>query len=236
VEFQFPVVAGFVEVKVSVPPGTVDLDYERYAALARRSPLAWLEGMNLRGRRVLHAGCGSGVTTVGLTRWFESVTGTDYNPGLIEVARRRHPHPRIRYLPVDFVEFEDAAGFDLVFVYMTMHEVDDLEKAMVNVKRLTRPGGRVVIVDRIVEHRWASHTHAFADAVTNLLPDIVARGACDAAWLFRYRTNGERMAHLAGDGHLTRWEFVRRFGPYFPGAKLTVRGLDRAVYWTKPAS
>ena len=217
-------------------PESPDPDYERFAKLASPSPLDWLDGLDLHGGRVLHAGCGSGATTIGLTKWFDEIVATDYTEALIAKARSAHPHSKIEYLNVSFVNYSDSTSFDLIFIYMTLHDLvgDEFGKALNNVKKLVRPGGTIVIVDRIVDRPWLSYLQCFADAITNLPGDVARLGAKDALWLLRYRVRPSRMAHQACDVHLTGDEFLRCYRSAFPGSVFRSKAHDRAVIWRKP--
>ncbi len=57
----------------------------------RRALMSWLP-TDLRGRRVLDAGCGTGLLAVQAARRGASVTAIDLSPTLIALARERLPH------------------------------------------------------------------------------------------------------------------------------------------------
>jgi magnesium-protoporphyrin O-methyltransferase len=62
---------------------------------------------DLRGARVLDAGCGAGPMSVALAERGAEVVGVDISPALLDVARRRTPEallPRIRYLAGDMLD------------------------------------------------------------------------------------------------------------------------------------
>jgi magnesium-protoporphyrin O-methyltransferase len=66
----------------------------------RRTLMSWLP-TDLRGRRVLDAGCGTGALAVEAARRGAQVVGIDISPKLIEVARDRMPH----FLGTGSIEF-----------------------------------------------------------------------------------------------------------------------------------
>jgi magnesium-protoporphyrin O-methyltransferase len=57
----------------------------------RRTLMSWLP-TDLRGRRVLDAGCGTGALAVEVARRGAQVTAIDLSPTLVELARERQPH------------------------------------------------------------------------------------------------------------------------------------------------
>lgn len=57
----------------------------------RRALLSWLP-TDLRGRRVLDAGCGTGALAVEVARRGAHVIAVDLSPTLIQLARERQPH------------------------------------------------------------------------------------------------------------------------------------------------
>jgi magnesium-protoporphyrin O-methyltransferase len=57
----------------------------------RRALLSWLP-TDLRGQRVLDAGCGTGALAVEVARRGAHVIAVDLSPTLIELARERQPH------------------------------------------------------------------------------------------------------------------------------------------------
>jgi magnesium-protoporphyrin O-methyltransferase len=57
----------------------------------RRTLMSWLP-TDLRGRRVLDAGCGTGALAVEVARRGAAVTAIDLSPTLVGLARERQPH------------------------------------------------------------------------------------------------------------------------------------------------
>ncbi len=78
------------DVPVSGIRATVRAGRERMRAVL----LAWLPG-DLRGRRILDAGCGTGVLASLLAERGAEVLAVDLSPTLIGIARERHAAPRV---------------------------------------------------------------------------------------------------------------------------------------------
>jgi ubiquinone/menaquinone biosynthesis C-methylase UbiE len=54
-------------------------------------PVLWSFTGDVRGRKVLDAGCGTGYLSAKLAEHFARVTGVDFSDGMIATARAAHP-------------------------------------------------------------------------------------------------------------------------------------------------
>ena len=129
--------------------------------------------------RALDSGTGSGALAFALAPYVREVVGVDIVPELLEQARKRAE----RFPNVSFVEGDSTrlpfeyASFDLAGTLRTLHHIARPELAMAELVRVTRPGGRVLVVDQIApvdplaafelnrfeRARDPSHTRALAD-------------------------------------------------------------------------
>lgn len=116
---------------------------------------------DVRGRRVADVGCGTGR----MTRFFAAagareVVGVDFSPSTVVSAReesqRVAPGAKVEFAVGDVVAGLDSLGvgsFDDAVVLgcfsVACRDLGSLEKAMKNVARIVRPGGRVLIMEPI---------------------------------------------------------------------------------------
>ena len=108
------------------------------------------------GARVAEIGCGTGWFTFELEKTVRPrgiVYALDMQPAMLQILRaKRENWERILTLPCSQNEFElDDAEVDIVFHANTLHECIDPEVHLQEVKRVLKPGGRLVIV----EWHWA---------------------------------------------------------------------------------
>ncbi|MBD3222001.1 metalloregulator ArsR/SmtB family transcription factor [bacterium] len=103
------------------------------------------------GLRVLDVGTGSGALLPLLAGAGARVTAVDHSAGLLARATRRSRdagHPGIAFAQADVrdLPFVDG-GFDAAYSSMVLHHLRRPDAAIVELARVVRPGGRVVIVE-----------------------------------------------------------------------------------------
>lgn len=115
---------------------------------ARDAPFWWhnlpafLDLLPPPGRRTLDVGCGEGRLTRRLEALGHRVLGIDGAPTMAAAAAT-HPD-RVPVAVADAARLPFASGrFDLVVLFMVLHDVDDMEEAVAEAARVTSSGGRV---------------------------------------------------------------------------------------------
>ena len=99
------------------------------------------------GQHVLDVACGTGVLACEAARRVTPggrVTGLDRNPGMLEIARRKDPTVDWREGLAEALPFADAA-FDAVVCQFGLMFFDDRAKALAEMWRVLKPGGRLVV-------------------------------------------------------------------------------------------
>lgn len=107
------------------------------------------------GQRILDLAAGTGASSVALARSGATVVAADFSPGMIAEGQRRYGPAAagggIRNL--SFVEADATAlpfgdaEFDTVTMSFGLRNVNDPQKALRELLRVTKPGGRLVICE-----------------------------------------------------------------------------------------
>jgi len=108
----------------------------RAAELARVGP----------GSRALDVATGTGDLAIELARRGAEVTGSDFAPAMLEIARRKAPGLRFEEGDALELAYPDSS-FDAVTVGFGARNFGDLDRGLAEMARVTRPGGRVVVLE-----------------------------------------------------------------------------------------
>jgi SAM-dependent methyltransferase len=152
---------------------------------ARRfaSPLSWIEPLR-DDMIVLDVACGAGHASEQAAPYVRQVVGIDLTPALLEVGAAR-----LRDAGIDNVLLQQGdatalpfldASFDIVVCRSSLHHFPDPARAVAEMARVCRPGGRVVVSDMIAPSAAvrdafdALHRHIDPSHVHVLLEDEIA--------------------------------------------------------------
>ena len=109
---------------------------ERAADLAQVGP----------GSVALDVATGTGDLAVELARRGAEVTGMDFAPAMLEIARRKAPG--LRFEEGDALRLaQPDSSFDAVTVGFGARNFSDLDRGLSEMARVTKPGGRVVVLE-----------------------------------------------------------------------------------------
>jgi ArsR family transcriptional regulator len=123
-----------------------------------RSWAAWSRalGLLLPKLSVADLGCGEGYLTIEAARWASRVIAVDRSAVVLEraraLARRRHvsnvtwKRGELERLPVA------DAQVDIALLSQALHHAQDPARAVAEAARITRPGGRVLVLDLRTHH------------------------------------------------------------------------------------
>jgi demethylmenaquinone methyltransferase/2-methoxy-6-polyprenyl-1,4-benzoquinol methylase len=116
------------------------------AGLDRRWRRLTAEAVVRDGDDVLDACCGTGDLALACARLGGRVTGLDFSEAMLERARRKDQG--IEWIRGDLLAlpFGDAS-FDAATVGFGVRNVEDIERAFVELRRVLRPGGRIGILE-----------------------------------------------------------------------------------------
>jgi ubiquinone/menaquinone biosynthesis C-methylase UbiE len=109
--------------------------------------------------RVLDLGCGTGVLAGRLAESGYEVTGADPSAGMLGEMRRRFPGVRAVEASGTDLPFADGE-FDLSLSVATMHHIagpGDVQRALGEMARVVRPGGKVLVWDHNPRNPYWPH-------------------------------------------------------------------------------
>src|SRR6185437_12217748 len=138
---------------------------ERAAELANVGP----------GSTALDVATGTGDLAIELARRGAEVTGTDFAPAMLEIARRKAPG--LRFEEGDALNLTYPHGsFDAATVGFGARNFADLDRGLAEMARVVRPGGRVVVLEITTPQRPPLSTFyaAWFDRVVPLLGKLAA--------------------------------------------------------------
>ncbi len=175
----------------SLPPDGVESMFDRIAPVYDAMNHAMTAGLDRRwrrltaeavvapGDRVLDACCGTGDLALASLRLLGSgkVTGLDFSEAMLERARRKSSD--IDWIRGDLLRlpFQDGA-FDAVTVGFGVRNVEDLDRALRELRRVLKPGGRLAILEIVRPHGpLALFFRAWFDGLVPLAGKVLPGGA-----------------------------------------------------------
>ncbi len=185
------------------------LQEERAPAVAER--VRRLIGPFTGSERALDSGCGTGAFALALAPFVREVIGVDTNLDFLEAARGIAPE-NVSFLEADAtaLPFEYGA-FDIAGCMRLLHHVRRPELAVSELARVTRPGGRILVMDQLgsVDPLRSIEQDRFErlrdPGHQRLLPEADIRGFLEAndlvlvvSEVVRDRVDLERYLDLAG--------------------------------------
>jgi len=123
------------------------------------------------GERVLDVAAGTGVSTAELARSGAFCVAADFSLGMLRAgARRRLPRVAADALRLPFPD----ASFDAVTISFGLRNVVDPDRALRELARVTRPGGRLVVCE-FAAPTWRPFRVIYRRYLMRALPAVAAR-------------------------------------------------------------
>lgn len=98
------------------------------------------------GERILDIAAGTGTSSAAIARSGADVVALDFSPGMISVGRQKHP--QLEFVEGDATALPFADGeFDAVTISFGLRNVKESRKALAEMFRVLKPGGRLVICE-----------------------------------------------------------------------------------------
>ncbi len=127
------------------------------------------------GENVLDLAAGTGTSTQPFQRAGANVIATDFSLGMLRVGK--NDLPEIRFVAGDATKlpFKDDA-FDAVTISFGLRNVVDIDAALNELRRVTRPQGRLVICE-FSHPTWAPWRRVYSEYLMRALPAVARKAA-----------------------------------------------------------
>ena len=128
------------------------------------------------GETILDVAAGTGTSSASLARNGASVVAADFSEGMIEVGRRRQAgNPFVRFVQADATALPfDDDSFDAVTISFGLRNTADPLHCLSELRRVTVPGGRVVVCEFSVPTNGAFRA-VYRDYLMRALPPMARR-------------------------------------------------------------
>ena len=127
------------------------------------------------GERVLDLAAGTGTSSLPFLQAGASVVACDFSLGMLEVGRARNPGLDFIAGDATRLPFRDGA-FDAVTVSFGLRNVEDTTGALRELRRVTKPGGRLLVCE-FSHPRFAPFRTVYLEYLMRALPAIANKVA-----------------------------------------------------------
>ena len=120
-------------------------------------------------RRSLDIGCGFGLFAFKLANISEHVDALDVESSVLREALTLHYVPNIAYQQADFLEADlPKSSYDVIVSVASIHHMD-LELALIKMKELLQPSGRLLILGLYKEETFLDYLYSAISVPVNLI-------------------------------------------------------------------
>ena len=147
----------------------------------RRWRRAVRDALALRpGDRVLDLAAGTATSSAALAAAGAGVVGCDFSLGMLQVGARAG-HCGVDLVAGDALRLPFAdASFDAVTISFGLRNTADVDRALVEMLRVTRPGGRLVVCE-FSHPTWSPFRTVYVEYLMRALPAVARRVSSDPA-------------------------------------------------------
>ncbi|HEX6888977.1 MAG TPA: demethylmenaquinone methyltransferase [Candidatus Nanopelagicales bacterium] len=125
------------------------------------------------GQRVLDLAAGTGTSSLPFQRAGAAVVSSDFSLGMLTEGRRRMPQLPFVAGDATALPFADDA-FDAVTISFGLRNVVDVDAALAEMHRVTKPGGRLLVCE-FSHATWGPFRTVYEEYLMRALPAIATR-------------------------------------------------------------
>jgi demethylmenaquinone methyltransferase / 2-methoxy-6-polyprenyl-1,4-benzoquinol methylase len=139
------------------------------------------DALDLRaGDRVLDLAAGTATSSAALAETGARVVGCDFSLGMLQVGARAG-HRGVDLVAGDALRLPFAdASFDAVTISFGLRNTADADRALAELLRVTRPGGRLVVCE-FSHPTWSPFRTVYVEYLMRALPTVARRVSSDPA-------------------------------------------------------
>ena len=127
------------------------------------------------GMQILDLAAGPGSSSEPLHKAGATVFATDFSEGMLAVGRKSRPY--LNFSKADALNLPFEAGmFDVVTISYGLRNTADFDKALVEARRVTKSGGRMVVVE-FSHPTWSPFRTIYTKYLMRLLPAMAKKPA-----------------------------------------------------------
>lgn len=161
------------------------------------------------GMRILDLAAGTGASAEPLFRAGATVFATDFSAGMLAQGRKVRPYLNFSQADALNLPFE-ADSFDVITISFGLRNTANIEKALAEGLKVTKPGGRIVIVE-FSHPTWRPFRSLYMSYLMKALP-LIARKTASNPDAYVYLAESIRawpdQAHLAAIMEAAGWRSV----------------------------
>lgn len=156
------------------------------------------------GERVLDLAAGTATSSAALARTGADVVGCDFSLGMLQVGQRA-AHEGVELVAGDALALPFAdASFDAVTISFGLRNTNDVDVALAELRRVTKPGGRLVVCE-FSHPSWAPFRTVYVEYLMKALPAVARRVSSDpSAYVYLAESIRAWPAQAELAGHLQR--------------------------------
>ena len=125
------------------------------------------------GMQILDLAAGPGSSSEPLHKAGATVFATDFSEGMLAVGRKSRPYLNFSKADALNLPFEDNR-FDVVTISYGLRNTVDYPKALAEARRVTKPGGRMVVVE-FSHPTWRPFRTIYTEYLMKALPAIARK-------------------------------------------------------------
>jgi demethylmenaquinone methyltransferase/2-methoxy-6-polyprenyl-1,4-benzoquinol methylase len=123
--------------------------------------------------RILDLAAGTGTSTQPFYTAGADAVACDFSAGMIEVGKEQYPHLTFVQGDAMALPFE-SDSFDAVTISFGLRNVQDTSKALAEMYRVTKPGGRLVVCE-FSHPTWSAFRTVYMEYLMKALPAVATK-------------------------------------------------------------